>query len=81
MTRSPNYVLLLDHFSHHGPNGEHLCLVFPVMGPSLSRMMESFHPKKPLPDYFSLKVAKITLKQMLQGLQSIHNAGVVHAGS
>ena len=29
---------LLSHFWHDGPNGRHLCLVSPVLGPSISQM-------------------------------------------
>ena len=33
---------LLHNFQHESPNGRHLCLVFPVMGPNASDMERRF---------------------------------------
>ncbi|CRK18647.1 hypothetical protein BN1708_012411, partial [Verticillium longisporum] len=33
---------LLDDFEHHGPNGNHVCLVFKAMGPDLSKYRRLF---------------------------------------
>lgn len=35
------FMSLLDYFIQKGPNGEHGCLVFDVMGPSAASMVES----------------------------------------
>ncbi|POR38086.1 Uncharacterized protein TPAR_01723 [Tolypocladium paradoxum] len=34
----PNAVVLYDSFTISGPNGEHRCLAFPVLGPSLQKV-------------------------------------------
>ncbi|OTA59110.1 kinase-like protein [Hypoxylon sp. EC38] len=36
--KHPNVNILLDSFHVKGPNGTHLCLVFPLLGPSLKRV-------------------------------------------
>ena len=33
--KHPNISVLLDSFHIDGPNGKHMCLVFPLLGPSL----------------------------------------------
>lgn len=75
-------ISLLDTFKHQGPNGEHECLVFEVMGPSAASMVEhlpsnllsSTAPKTRYPTW----MAKSILRQTLLGIDFLHQAGIVH---
>ena len=65
---------LLDHFEHKGPNGVHLCLVFPVMLSDGEVM--TVREKLRHPGY----VREIS-KQILQGLDFMHGLGLIHGGT
>jgi serine/threonine-protein kinase SRPK3 len=65
---------LLDHFEHQGPNGLHLCLVFPVMLSDGEVMTVRDRPR------YSGYVREIS-KQILQGLEVIHSLGLIHGGT
>lgn len=67
-------VQLLDHFEHEGPNGLHLCLVFPVMLSDGETMTVREKPR------YSGYVREIS-KQLLQGLDFIHSRGLIHGGT
>jgi serine/threonine-protein kinase SRPK3 len=64
---------LLDHFEHKGPNGLHLCLVFPVMMSDGEAMTVRENPR--YPGY----VREIS-NQILLGLDYLHDQGLVHGG-
>jgi serine/threonine protein kinase len=69
-----NHVLqLLDQFKHEGPNGLHLCLVFPVMMSDGEAM--TIREKPRYPGY----VREIA-KQILLGLNYLHDQGLIHGG-
>ncbi|KAK8018005.1 kinase-like domain-containing protein [Apiospora marii] len=60
-------LLPITHFYVKGPNGEHLCLVFPVMGPSLVSQMGA-----------SVDTIKDVLTQAGKSLQFLHDNGICH---
>lgn len=68
-----NVLQLLDHFELRGPNGLHLCLVFPVMMSDGEAMTVREKPRHS--DY----VREIS-KQILRGLNFIHDQGLIHGG-
>lgn len=72
-----NRVLQLLHsFKHKGLNGNHLCLVFDLMGPDLEDYRNLF-PGRRLP----ASLVKRLIRQLLYGLSALHNAcNVIHAG-
>lgn len=72
-----NHVLqLLDYFHHIGPNGDHVCLVFDVLGHHLGRQSLMFH-RGALP----VKVVKEVARQLLLGLDFLHrDCGIIHTG-
>lgn len=67
-------VRLLDHFTHAGPHGNHVCMVFEVLGENLLKLIRRFdHRGLPLP------VIKKIARRMLMGLDLLHrHAGVIH---
>lgn len=64
---------LLDHFTHDGPNGIHLCLVSPVM---MSDGAEMTVREKPRPASYVRAISK----QILLGLDFLHELGIIHGG-
>ncbi|KPM42257.1 hypothetical protein AK830_g4292 [Neonectria ditissima] len=65
---------LLDHFEFDGPNGTHKCLVLELLGPSISDVLEVRLADKGLPGELAKKVAR----QILLGLDYLHQHGIVH---
>lgn len=64
---------LLDHFEHKGPNGLHLCLVFPVMVSDGEAMTIREKPR------YSGYIREVSL-QILLGLDFLHDSGLIHGG-
>jgi serine/threonine protein kinase len=65
--------LPLDHFKIHGPNGDHISFVYPVLGPnvSLGLFRASADPDSDLRS-LSLQVAK--------AVKFLHSQGICHGG-
>ena len=64
--------LPLDHFQIDGPNGSHICFVYPVLGPRVSCVLKEFeNPEKAL--------RKVAL-QAVQGMATLHSHGICHGG-
>lgn len=63
-----------EHFFLHGPNGRHLCILMPVLGPSMSRLssgLESrLHPQ----------AARRAGLKATQVLARLHAVGICHGG-
>ena len=72
-----NHVIhLLDNFQHSGPNGQHLCLVFQVMGETVGSLRRRC-PNRQIPVVLAKKIAQ----QLLLGLDYLHRScGVIHTG-
>ena len=67
------YIALpLDHFYIMGPNGSHLCLVLPVLGPRIPVIWHTL----PEPS----KTARSIALQVTRGLQFLHRNGICHGG-
>ncbi|KAL3457560.1 protein kinase [Aspergillus heterothallicus] len=58
---------LLDQFKHTGPNGEHVCLVFDVLGHHLG-----FQAAKYAGGKIPIKAVKTITRQLLLGLDFLH---------
>ena len=79
----------LDSFEHRGTNGVHECFTFEVMGSSLEsyiidsitktahRNSSSKFPQKPFKH--DLLEVKSILRQILFGIDFLHNCGIVHS--
>jgi serine/threonine-protein kinase SRPK3 len=67
-------VSLLDSFTHKGPNGNHVCMVFEVLGENLLGLIKRWnHRGIPMP------LVKQITKQVLLGLDYLHReCGIVH---
>ncbi|KKZ60727.1 hypothetical protein EMCG_04607 [[Emmonsia] crescens] len=70
-----NHVIqLLDHFRHTGINGNHVCLVLPVMGHHLGLQATKFEQQR-----IPVAVMKEVARQLLQGLDFLHReCGIIH---
>ena len=67
---------LLEQFKHTGPNGDHVCLVFDVLGHHLDFQVAKYKDGK-LP----IKTVKIITRQLLLGLDFLHReCGIIHTG-
>jgi serine/threonine-protein kinase SRPK3 len=69
---------MLDHFDLCGPNGQHLCVVFEVLGPSIGSLRGSSgsdHHMKLRPD-----VARDLAKQCREALSFLHECDVICVG-
>ena len=83
-TQITHVTVLLDSFQHKGPNGVHLCLVYEAMGPNVDSMVEehsyfkSRNPQSGTNIRYPIWMAKIILRQVLQGLAFLHGQCIVH---
>lgn len=68
--------LVLDEFQILGPHGMHQCLLFTPLGLSYTDFRNLF-PEKGL----SKELLQQSLQLVLLGLDSLHQAGVVHTGT
>lgn len=66
--------LFRDHFRFDGPNGSHLCFVYPVLGPKVSSglLRPSEDPDKTLRDI---------CRAMVRSMDFLHRQGLCHGGS
>lgn len=67
---------LLDFFYHVGPNGRHLCLVFNVLGPSMS-YFANYGPNFRLDGPLARNVSA----QLLLAVDYLHSYGIAHGGN
>lgn len=73
-TESCYVVQLLNTFSHAGPNGTHICLVFEVLGVNLLEIIK-FYQYKGIPVNLCRRISK----QVLVGLDYLHRfCGIIH---
>lgn len=65
--------LPLDHFRITGPNGVHICLVYPVLGPRASRVLADFEDPDP--------TVRQICRQVVQAMDFLHSQGICHGGN
>ncbi|CAG8955989.1 hypothetical protein HYFRA_00008845 [Hymenoscyphus fraxineus] len=66
-----------EHFWHHGPNGRHLCLVLPVLGPRVTAVWNSgICAVFALED--QVRVSRNVALQVTLGLQFLHKNEICH---
>lgn len=65
-------VTCLTTFFLSGPHGQHQVLVFPLVGPSIQSFV--------LMDRIPMKSRMSAARQLLEVLESLHDAGIVHRG-
>lgn len=66
-------VRLLDSFRHEGPNGNHVCMAFELMGCNLLKLIKKFDYKG-----MPVKMVKRIAFQVLNSLRQLHSAGIIH---
>jgi len=67
-------VQLLDHFTHSGPHGRHVCMIFEVLGKNLLHEI-----KKTSYQGLPLSVVKCITKQLLEGVDYLHrHCRIIH---
>lgn len=64
-------VAVLDHFHIQGPNGDHLCLVFELMGPSITTLGEHSNEYKIRPEKL-----RMLARQLIEALIHLHKVGL-----
>ncbi|KAG5989294.1 hypothetical protein E4U52_005749 [Claviceps spartinae] len=65
---------LNEQFDHRGPNGDHVCLTFDVLGYHLYHQSAKYKDRR-LP----VKAAKEIIRQLLKGLDFLHReCGIIH---
>jgi serine/threonine-protein kinase SRPK3 len=70
-----NYVAqLLDHFTHRGPNGTHICMAFEVLGENLLSVIKRYKHRG-----IPTNIVKQITKQVLLGLEYLHTeCNIIH---
>ncbi|KAM6536459.1 hypothetical protein FALCPG4_002463 [Fusarium falciforme] len=68
----PRFVTYKRYFHIDGPNGRHLCLVLPVLGPSAYRLSHYLESR------LQPKVARSVALQAAQALAHLHSRGLCH---
>jgi serine/threonine protein kinase len=71
-------VQLLDSFVHQGPNGQHQCLVFELLGPTVDRVLEAYNESQ---NKLETRLILRMSKQLLEAIKFIHDAGMGHGGN
>ncbi|KAF9946911.1 serine/threonine protein kinase, CMGC group [Modicella reniformis] len=67
-------VELLDNFTHEGPNGKHVCMVFEVLGENLLSMIRRYHHRG-----IPVRLVQQIMYQVLMGLDYMHReCGIIH---
>ena len=70
-------VMLKDNFSIHGPNGEHSCVAYEVMGPSIGHVRDDTLLLNST-TYFTLSAGRNIIYRILLALDCMHSIGLVH---
>jgi serine/threonine protein kinase len=68
--RRKHIILPLEEFYIDGPNGHHLVLVLPLLGPSVDVIPQHFAP--------NLNLVKDTVFRLTEALQFLHDRGICH---
>lgn len=64
---------IVDHFTVEGPNGQHVCMTFEVLGENLLSLIKRYRHGLPT------RLVKQIAKQMLLGLDYLHRqCGIIH---
>ena len=70
-------MMLKDQFSIRGPNGNHVCLAYEVLGPSIASVREESADSNTTA-YLTLSCARKIVYRVLLGLDYMHSTGLVH---
>ena len=69
-----NIVVLLDHFEHAGPHGQHVCMVFEMLGENLLSVIKKYNYRG-----IPIEIVKRYVLQICQGLDFLHrHSSIIH---
>lgn len=74
-------VRLLDGFSHQGPNGNHQCLVFELLGPTVDMVVSDYSNYDDREEWLDPDIVLRISEQLLNAVTFIHEAGYAHEGT
>jgi serine/threonine-protein kinase SRPK3 len=74
-------VQLLDFFVHRGPNGQHQCLVFELLGPTLNMVLLYYNMDDDVEENLTTKTIFRLSEQLLEAIELIHDTGMGHGGN
>lgn len=73
---------LLDHFIHCGPNGEHICLVLELLGPSVHCVLLNSplcrNSSKSWHRLYRLHITRRILRDAASDLATLYSSGIAH---
>ena len=70
--------LPIDDFRLRGPNGTHVCIVYPVLGPDIGSVMNIFEDGEESDECAG--TVRTLGRQVLRGLAALHEQGICHGG-
>lgn len=65
-----------EHFTSESPNGTHLCLVLPVLGPTVNHAAWIFNKER---DADGIMLRQVS-RSLVEAVASLHRYGICHAG-
>lgn len=68
--------LPLKHFASESPNGTHICLVYPVLGPAVRDAANLFDHEEG-----AIKILQSVSRQAVEALAALHSRGICHGGT
>lgn len=72
---SQHFCLPLKHFMSQSPNGTHLCLVYPILGPSVQEAASIFDG-----EVNDIGILQEISRQTVTALATLHSCGICHGG-
>ncbi|KAK6463568.1 kinase-like domain-containing protein, partial [Scheffersomyces coipomensis] len=69
---------LLDNFQIIGPNGNHICMVFEILGENVLNLIYKLLKKSRYSGGIPLNLVRLIVKQLFLALDYMHHSGIIH---